>query len=262
MPPNLIAWIAAHALTVWAFILLLALLAGDLAWQRSARLKVAAMAGGRRAGVMRRSTGLLLVAGASLLFAGLAFAVALGDPGRIAAIDTELAEQMQAHVSPTLLATLATVTSLGSEAWITGASLLVLFVLLLRGEWWLSLIWAIAQLGLLPLTYGIKSVVERPRPLHGHGFVVEHGWSFPSGHAMGAMVFYGMLAYVALRLLPVRWHRAIIATCVLMVGVIGGSRIVLQVHYLSDVVAGYALGLAWLVICMAAAEWHRLRATA
>jgi undecaprenyl-diphosphatase len=94
------------------------------------------------------------------------------------------------------------------------------------------------------------------RPLHDHGFIVEPGWSFPSGHAFGAMVFYGMLAYVLLRLTP-RFHRAIIAAAVLLIGMIGISRILLQVHYFSDVMAGYAAGAAWLVVCIVVAETLR-----
>jgi membrane-associated phospholipid phosphatase len=74
-------------------------------------------------------------------------------------------------------------------------------------------------------------------------------------------VFYGMLAYVLLRMLPLRWHRAVIAGAVAMVTVIGISRIMLQVHYFSDVMAGYVSGLAWLVVCVAGAERWRLHAT-
>ena len=69
----------------------------------------------------------------------------------------------------------------------------------------------------------------------------------------------GMLAYVLLRVLPHRWHRWVVAGAVAMISVIGLSRIVLQVHYFSDVVAGYASGMAWLVVCIGAAEWWRLR---
>lgn len=262
MTSTCIDWIAHHALAITALILLLAVLAGDLAWQRSARLKVAALAGGRRAGVMRWRTGLALVTVGTLVFAGLAFAVAAGQPGTVAGIDAALAQQLHEHAPPAVLQALASFTQLASQPWIVGGSLLVLFVLLLRGEWWLSLVWAITQLGILPLTYGIKSVIERPRPLHSHGFVIENGWSFPSGHALGSIVFYGMLAYVLLRLLPPRWHRATIAVTVALVGSIGISRILLQVHYLSDVMAGYALGLAWLVICMAMADVLRMRTQA
>ena len=128
----------------------------------------------------------------------------------------------------------------------------------LVGVWLLAAGWSVALLGILPINGGLKALFRRVRPLHDHGFIVEPGWSFPSGHAFGAMVFYGMLAYVLLRLTP-RFHRAIIAGAVLMIGVIGTSRILLQVHYFSDVLAGYATGGAWLVLCIGTAELLRHR---
>jgi undecaprenyl-diphosphatase len=75
-------------------------------------------------------------------------------------------------------------------------------------------------------------------------------------------VFYGMLAYVLLRLLPQRLHRAVIAGAVFLIGAIGISRILLQVHYFSDVMAGYAYGLLWLLLCIGIAERVRPRAAA
>jgi undecaprenyl-diphosphatase len=73
------------------------------------------------------------------------------------------------------------------------------------------------------------------------------------------MVFYGMLAYVLLRSTPPRWHRLIVAIAVTLITVVGISRILLQVHYFSDVVAGYTTGLAWLMLCIGSAEAWRLR---
>lgn len=260
MTPPIIEWIATHVVVIAALLLLLGVFAGDLAWQRSSRLRVAALAGGRHAGVMRARTGVALVTGGSVLFAALAFTIAMGHAGTMVDIDAALAQALHERAPPALLQALVTFTQLGSEPWIVGIGLLTLLVLLLRGEWSLAAVWTVTQWGILPLTLGIKSIIERPRPLDNHGFVIEKGWSFPSGHALGSIVLYGMLAYVLLRLLPVRWHRGVIAATVVLVGSIGISRILLQVHYLSDVVAGFALGLAWLVLCMGVADWFRLRA--
>lgn len=253
-------WIASHALALWAALLLLALLAGDLAWQRSSRLRAAADAGRRRAPVMHRRTGCALALSLLTLFGGLAYAVGVGEPGRLAAFDGALAEQLRAHLPDTALRALALLTQLGGTPWVASASVLVLCVLLLRREWTLAGVWAFAQAGILPLVSAIKALVLRPRPLHDHGFVTEAGWSFPSGHALGSVVFYGMLAYVLLRTLPVRWHRAVIAGAVWLIVTIGISRILLQVHYFSDVMAGYAGGLLWLLLCIGIAEQRRLRA--
>lgn len=253
-------WIAAHALALWALLLLLALLAGDLAWRRSARLRAAAEAENRRAPVMRRRTAAALALSLLVLFGGLAYAVGVGEPGRLAAFDGALAEQLRTQMPEAALRAIALLTQLGGTPWVASASTLVLLVLLLRRAWALSAVWALSQAGILPLVSAIKATVLRPRPLHDHGFVTEAGWSFPSGHALGSVVFYGMLAYVLLRLLPARWHRAVIAGTVLLVGAIGISRILLQVHYFSDVMAGYACGVLWLLSCIGLAERQRLRA--
>jgi undecaprenyl-diphosphatase len=93
----------------------------------------------------------------------------------------------------------------------------------------------------------VKIVVARSRP---HLFAgAEHaaGYSFPSGHAMDAIVFFGTLAYVAIKLTG-RRDVAIVASllAVILAGLIGLSRVVLGVHYPSDVVGGWLLGAAWL----------------
>lgn len=250
-------WIAANALALWALVLLLALFAGDLAWRRCARLRADADTEGRYAPWMRRRTGIALVLSLLSLFGGLTYAVGVGEPGQLAAFDGALAEQLRAHVPEAALRAIALLTQLGGTPWVASASVLVLLVLLLRRAWRLAAVWALAQAGILPLVSAIKATILRPRPLHDHGFVTEAGWSFPSGHALGSVVFYGMLAYVLLRTLPARWHRAVVAGTVALVVAIGISRILLQVHYFSDVMAGYAGGLLWLLLCIGIAErWH------
>ena len=70
-------------------------------------------------------------------------------------------------------------------------------------------------------------------------------------------MFYGMLAYVLLVLLPPRWHRLIICIALAVVALIGCSRVLLQVHFVSDVCAGYALAIGWLALCVSAIEFLR-----
>jgi membrane-associated phospholipid phosphatase len=172
-----------------------------------------------------------------------------------------LASDLHAHLPSAALRIVAAITHLGDLWTVAAASTVVLAILLLRRHVRLATCWALAVAGIVPINSGIKAWFQRPRPLHGQGFLTESGWSFPSGHAFGAIVFYGMLAYVLLRLLPLRWHRPVVAGAIAMVTVIGISRVLLQVHYLSDVIGGYASGLAWLVVCIGGAEYWRLRRT-
>ncbi len=94
----------------------------------------------------------------------------------------------------------------------------------------------------------IKEFIQRPRP-EGYRLIAETGYSFPSGHSMVSMAFYGFLAWLVWRYerdTIERWFYCImIASAVVMVGV---SRVYLGVHYASDVLAGFLVAMAWLAI--------------
>jgi undecaprenyl-diphosphatase len=81
--------------------------------------------------------------------------------------------------------------------------------------------------------------------------VQENSFSFPSGHAMATMCFYGMLAFFLMREVKSWPVRLLIATLTVILSlIIGISRIYLGVHYPTDVVAGYAVGFMWLTFCI------------
>lgn len=256
---DMVDWIAGHAVMVWASLLILAVLTGDAAWLWNRRQRDAAIAAGCEPRAIRGLTVLMLLMAMSLLFAAIAIALKAEATVWLPSFDAALAEDLRERMQPAVLCVVAAVSHLGDLGSVATATAVVLAVLLWRRQLRLATCWTVAMVGIVPINSGLKAVFQRPRPLHNHGFIVEHSWSFPSGHAFGAMVFYGMLAYVLLSVLPHRWHRLVIACAVAMVTVIGLSRIVLQVHYFSDVMAGYASGLVWLVLCLGGAEWWRLR---
>ena len=98
------------------------------------------------------------------------------------------------------------------------------------------------------LNYTLKNVFLRERPPLIYRAVAETGYSFPSGHAMAAMAFYGFLIYiVAQSAWGKRPKRLMIGLMSLVIALIGFSRVYLGVHYLSDVVAGSALSAAYLI---------------
>lgn len=248
-------WIAMHALPVWAMLLAVALLTGDLAWKRNRRWHQRALASGREPVVLRRHAGMLLFLAMALLFVTIALAISVSQPGSLSQFDTSLARSLHADLPLPLLRVVAVITYLGDSLFIIPAAILVLVALLLRRRRQLAGVWTFAMLGILPISSGLKAIFQRARPLHDHGYIVEYSWSFPSGHAFGSIAFYGLLAYVGMRLLPARYHRRVIAASVLLIGVVGCTRILLQVHYFSDVVAGYASGACWLLLCMSLAEY-------
>ena len=138
------------------------------------------------------------------------------------------------------------VTWFGNHATLTAAVVLTALALVLARRYWAALrvVFASGVGGLV--VRGLKEVFERARPLE--QVVPAAGYSFPSGHAFGATVFYGMLIYLVFRFTKRRWARALaVALGVLVIGAVGLSRVYLNVHYLTDVVAGWLSGSAWLV---------------
>jgi membrane-associated phospholipid phosphatase len=98
------------------------------------------------------------------------------------------------------------------------------------------------------LSNGFKTLLDRPRPEA--GLVDATGTAFPSGHATQGTAFFLMLAIVLSAALPGPWRRPAAAAAI-AVGVLSGlSRIYLGVHWLTDVVGGFALGLAWLAVLL------------
>lgn len=95
----------------------------------------------------------------------------------------------------------------------------------------------------------LKAIFARARPDLAEALRQAHGYSFPSGHAMGSMIVLGALAYVASRS-RIRWRLRSAAIALLLAGIlaVGISRVYLGVHWISDIAAGYAAGLIWLVV--------------
>lgn len=110
------------------------------------------------------------------------------------------------------------------------------------------------------LNNAVKLLVHRTRPVLSHPVAHAGGNSFPSGHAQAAIVGFAVLLLVFLPALHGGWRRVAVAVAMVMVLAIGFSRIALGVHYLSDVLAGYLLGGAWVAAMTAAfSAWRRER---
>jgi membrane-associated phospholipid phosphatase len=103
----------------------------------------------------------------------------------------------------------------------------------------------------------VKVAVGRPRPQVEEPILEAFGKSFPSGHSMQAVVCYGALLLVFLPLLDGWKRRLAIGAALTLMLLIGFSRLTLGVHFVSDVLGGYALGAAWLMASVAAFEIWR-----
>ena len=93
-----------------------------------------------------------------------------------------------------------------------------------------------------------KFILQRPRPTE-YGIINEVGYSFPSGHSMVSMAFYGLLIYFIYKYVKNKYVKAILIILLsLLIIMIGISRIYLGVHYTSDVIAGFLFSLSYLII--------------
>jgi membrane-associated phospholipid phosphatase len=198
------------------------------------------------------AAGLLLSLGVTA-FLGLSQKV-FGGEG-LAAFDYQLSAALQRMLTPSRLTALHRLTALGNGSTITIIGGIVAVVLLARRHWSVATGWILALLGGGILNLALKTFFQRVRP----EYSTIGGWSFPSGHAMGSFICYGMLAYLAFVFLPRHVAQICAAILLLLILFIGFTRIYLGVHYFSDVVAGYAAAIVWLVACVSGTEIARLR---
>jgi undecaprenyl-diphosphatase len=158
---------------------------------------------------------------------------------------------------PMVLRVLRAITWMGGAVALWMLVVAGLIVLAVRRRFRLALFLAIAGMGSLILGPILKELVGRVRPLVAHPVAHGAGNSFPSGHALGSIVCYGALLLVFLPAVPRRARRPVTVAVGVLVAAIGISRIMLGVHYLSDVVGAWALGVAWLGVTAYAFEIMR-----
>ncbi|WLR51896.1 phosphatase PAP2 family protein [Bacillus tianshenii] len=159
--------------------------------------------------------------------------------------------------SPGLSKAMGWITELGSVTWLVIASLALSAIILYfyKQRIWRFVYFAIAMIGISLLTKVLKVTFSRKRP-----DILEQfdgtGFSFPSGHSTGPMVFYGFVIYLVSTSELSRGLKYVInGLLALLIITIGFSRIYLGVHYVTDVVAGFSLGLFWLVVCILVLEY-------
>lgn len=128
----------------------------------------------------------------------------------------------------------------------------VIFLLALK-KWRTALWYGFTVLGgALLLNGAIKEFYARARPSEIEPLVEIGGYSFPSGHSMGAMIVYGGLLFLILRFIRSDSLKMMLSILiVLAIFSIGVSRVYLAVHFPSDVIGGFSLGLSWLVLSTA-----------
>lgn len=154
--------------------------------------------------------------------------------------------------SPSLNLFFTIITDLGSAPAYLILIPIVGLVLYYRGlQWHTSIQSSIVLISAYVLNVALKNFVARPRPLNALRLVEAFSYSYPSGHSMSAMALYGFLIYLIYRYMRFGLLRAIcVFSLSLLILLIGVSRVYLGVHYASDVIAGFVVGLFWLMTCI------------
>ncbi|CAN5917643.1 hypothetical protein BH11PSE8_BH11PSE8_34390 [soil metagenome] len=251
--------VGAHAVPVF-FALLLTLLAlttaGWWSWRTQVLPRAQSALPPPAVVLVNGLAGFGIVVGAAALFAEIS--EHLGPGGVMSLADETLTAAIRTHVPMSTIRVFANLTHFGDVAMLTGLGVAVTAGLWFAHHRALALGWVMAVGGNALLNPLLKRIFERARPIHDHGIVSELGWSFPSGHSSSSTVAYGMLAYLAVRTLPSAWQLPAVLAAAALAFTVGCSRIFLQVHFASDVAAGFASGLAWLTVCILSMELGRI----
>lgn len=246
-------WAGQHALPLSLLLLTLLLASTWVGWWL--------LRPGARLGGPREQRTLLMALGITTLLLGtgvftlLARALRMGP--ELGRIDQLFTDTLLAHVPPAALPVFALLTHLADTAVLTGLGIGVAVALVGWRQPGLALAWVAAVGGNSLLNVSLKQVFARTRPLDDDGLALTSGFSFPSGHSSGAVVAYGMLAYLALRLLPPRWHLPALLMAVGIALMVCVSRVFLRMHFASDVLAGWMSGSVWLALCILGVELLR-----
>jgi undecaprenyl-diphosphatase len=148
------------------------------------------------------------------------------------------------------------ITFLGKHQFLIPANLILIFYfLLVKKQTWFSIRVITIAISSLVLMLLLKQLFQRKRPLSPL-LKAAKGLSFPSGHAIMAVTFYGLLIYILQHTITIGWLSWFLTIIVIvLILLIGFSRIYLRVHYASDVAAGFVIGLLWLLISLAVLKW-------
>jgi len=165
--------------------------------------------------------------------------------------DHGLATWFHQRLTPAFVAVLRAFTEFGSAEWI-GVVLFALAVYFAWKRWWPFLVTLIVAVpGGMLLNEWVKLIVHRHRPFVDGPFVDWSGYSFASGHTIGATLLYGQLLLFIMPALRARhWRLLCIFSAISLVLLVGFSRIALGAHFLTDVLAAIFFGIVWLALCM------------
>lgn len=167
------------------------------------------------------------------------------------AFDREIYSLIEPHTNETTSRIMVIYSWIGGTRFMLPANiLLICYCLFVRKDRWQSIKLGAIALSSVCMMHLLKLLFNRPRPLVP---LLEpaHGLSFPSGHAMTSITFFGLFIYLTVRHVKNAFLKVLLVVVLLsFIVIIGYSRVYLRVHYPSDVLAGYCMGTIWLISCL------------
>jgi len=166
-------------------------------------------------------------------------------------IDLAIFDRLQPWTNPGKNKVMLFITLLGKHQFLIPANLsLIFYFLFVRHQNWFSVRIGTIAISSLVLMFLLKYLFQRKRPVSPL-LKAAKGLSFPSGHAIMSVTFYGLIIYIVWQTIPDRLLKnLLIIALILLIVLIGYSRVYLRVHYASDVLAGFIIGLLWLTISL------------
>jgi len=195
------------------------------------------------------TAGILTMAAAMVVFMLLARQTVDGDA--FAATSMHIFEWLSDLKTPLLTDAMFNMSAMHGTKGMTVLVFIVVVVMAWKRYWiWLAILLMAVPPG-AAINAMIKQVFERSRPQLDSPYLVLHDYSFPSGHTCSSTLFYGVLAaFLIAHTRSWRLRGLVCMSAFAIVAVIALSRIYLGAHFLSDVLAGFAEGIAWLAFCM------------
>ncbi len=209
---------------------------------------------------LRLGAGALAFVVAAALFATIAVDVAHGD--RLIALDHDVAAWLHRHATPSMTAWMMAITDLNSTFAVSCYAAAIALHQAWRRHWRRVATVVLCVGGVLAVNVLMKLAFHRARPAFDDPLLTLSTYSFPSGHVAGSTALYGLfVAWVFGRTQRLPWRLLAVIGALAAIALVALSRMYLGVHYLSDVAAAFAEGVAWLALCLGAlaAFWRHDR---